>query len=146
MARASVAIDAFAAAIHWVAEGHGTLMDAFVGAGAVYLGANKGGAAALRGDLTNLRGAKRAVMERQTKRAGSVIVAWAARFVDAGLEGEPLLARQAELHQQVLTNMERFVATLEQGAAEPDVFPVPHLADDAGDPGGPPTGSAVASF
>lgn len=54
MSRASGAVDAFAAAIHWVAEGNGTLSQAFVGTDAVYLGVNAGGAAALRGTVAEL--------------------------------------------------------------------------------------------
>jgi hypothetical protein len=65
MSRASVAIDAFAAAIHWVAEGNGSLEAAFVGTGAVYLGANKGGAAALRGNVASLPPQKRGPMAHE---------------------------------------------------------------------------------
>jgi hypothetical protein len=112
MSRASVAIDAFAAAIHWVAEGNGSLEAAFVGTGAVYLGANKGGAAALRGDVASLPPQKRGPMERQTGRADDAMAAWASRFVDKHLENEALEARLTEVHQQILTNMQRFVAML----------------------------------
>jgi hypothetical protein len=116
MSRASVAIDAFAAAIHWVAEGNGSLEAAFVGTGAVYLGANKGGAAALRGTVDSLPPKKRGPMERQTGRAHDAMAAWASRFVDKDLKDQALEARFTEVHQQILTNMQRFVAMLEQDA------------------------------
>jgi hypothetical protein len=137
MSRSSVALDAFAAAIHWVAEGRGSLEQAFVGAGAVYLGANKGGAAALRGTVADLSDAEnRRNMTRQTGRAESVMAAWAARFVDASLGGETRAARLREIHQQVLTNMQRFAAQLTQRPGAP--VAATHVPSGA--PDGPPPG------
>jgi hypothetical protein len=135
MSRASFSADAFAAAIHWVAEGNGTLEGAFVGPKAVYLGANEGGAMALRGTVEALPNADtRSNMAAQTERAKPVMAAWAARFIDASLTGEARGARLREIHQQILTNMMRFEAQLTQRPAAPVVaVAVP----GPGDPGGP---------
>jgi len=147
MSRASGAVDAFAAAIHWVAVGNGTLSQAFVGADAVYLGANAGSAAALRGTVADLPSKTRPAMQRQTERAGPVMAAWASRFLDAGLEGEAREARLREIHQQILTNMLRFAARLAQDA-RPQAGPIAavHVPKYAGDPDGPPLGSGVATL
>jgi len=141
MSRSSVALASFAAAIHWVAEGKGSLMDAFVGGTAVYLGAGSGGAAALRGEIASLADRDdRAAMERQNERANQAMAEWLAPHVEKG-SGEPALnARLKELQVHLLNHAQRFVAALTQMLSPPAVStppPDPDLGPDGAPPGDP---------
>jgi hypothetical protein len=112
MSRASFALGAFTAALHAVAEGKIGLVPAFVGSSAVYLGANDGGAAALRGTVAQIKKTdQRKAMEGQTARAEPVIKAWLLRWVDRRLEGEELEKRYQEIHMQSQLNALLFVAS-----------------------------------
>ena len=84
-ARATVAVLHFAATVNAVAKGSGTLRDAFAGKQAIFLGANKGGADALRGNT------KDALLGQQ-ERADEAAQAYLQQY-GKGFKNEPELIR-----------------------------------------------------
>lgn len=127
LARASLAPMCFLAAAHQVARGTLRLKQAFEGATAVYLGAGKGGAAALRGTIASLQSEKqRTAMTAQEGRAALAIAEYLAPFISKQATDEELDARLRELNLRVLLNLMRFEGFLLQRYVRP---PLPEGID-----------------
>jgi hypothetical protein len=122
MPRATFAPLCFLAAANEVAAGRSRLKAAFVGTEAIYLGAGKGGAAALRGTIDMLRNPTQLrLMTAQQERAAVALAALLSPYVSGASSPEERDARLEDLAQRVLVNMRRLeVAAAEQLKARPE--------------------------
>lgn len=143
MGRAVFAPVCFLAAANWVALGKLGLAAAFSGSGAVYLGAEKGGAAALRGTISGLPSKKAQLMTAQQQRAEVALAALLGGYVSKMADEAAFQDRMADLQARILLNVGRFQATAQKILTSPRSGPSSGDPSSSPSPGAPPASPVV---